>query len=412
MIDVIDVIAVVLTVLGLVLAVPTGMLLLECVVAVLPWPRRSAPPVPRDPAVRAVVLVPAHDESEGIAATVAALASELGPHDRVLVVADNCTDDTAARALAAGARVVERHDPERRGKGYALRFAVEQLFADPLDVIVIVDADCRMRPGSLAVLVARAAAEGRPIQARFAMHAPNRHPRALVSELAVIVRNHVRLTGMRRLGMPCHMTGSGMAFPWAVLRDAPPMAGNIVEDLMLGIAVALQGHAPAYCPEAEVVSLLPDRGDAAFGQRRRWEHGQIETLLSHAPRLMAEGVRRGRLHLFVLGLDLAIPPTALLTTLLVLGTAVAGVVALLGPAAPLVVWGSGLAALSLAIVLAWARYARERIPLAALATVPRYLLWKLPMYAAFALGRRQRSWDRTARPEDVVRRLDRTRTSD
>lgn len=395
----------VLLAVGLVLWVPVAMLLLECVVAVLPWRSPPAAP-PRDPRLRAVVLVPAHDEAAGIAATVAALRRELGPADAIVVIADNCTDDTAARARAAGARVVERRDPARRGKGYALRFAVEQLAAAPPDVVVIVDADCRLRPGSLHVLVARAAAEGRPMQATFAMQAPNRHPRALVSELAVIVRNRVRLEGMRRLGQPCHMTGSGMAFPWPVLRDAPPMAGHIVEDLMMGIAVTLQGHPPAYCPAAEVVSVLPDRERAAFGQRRRWEHGQLETLASHAPRLLARGVRQGKLGLVMLGLDLLVPPTALLATLLGLGTAAAAGVALLGPARPLVVLGSALVALALAIGLAWARYARARIPLVALATVPRYLVWKAPMYAAFAAGVRQRSWDRTARPHDVVERLD------
>jgi len=397
---------VVLMLVGLVLAVPAGMLLLECVVAVLPWRERDATVVVREASLRAVVLVPAHDEAEGIAATVAALRSELGANDRILVVADNCTDGTAALAAAAGAEVVERHDPERRGKGYALRFAVEHLAADPPDVVVIVDADCRMRAGSLALLVGRAAAEQRPMQATFAMRAPNRHPRALVSELAVIVRNRVRLEGMRRLGMPCHMTGSGMAFPWRVLDRAPPMAGHIVEDLMMGIAVALQGHPPVYCPKAEVTSLLPDRADAAFGQRRRWEHGQLETLFDHAPRLLVAGVRRRRLGLFALGLDLVIPPTALLTTLLVLGTVAAAGLAMMGATRSLAVWAPALAGLSLAVVLGWARYGRERIPLAALLTVPRYLLWKVPMYAAFLMGVRQRSWERTARPQGVAARLD------
>jgi cellulose synthase/poly-beta-1,6-N-acetylglucosamine synthase-like glycosyltransferase len=400
-----------LLLLGLALAVPTAVLLVQCVVAVLPWRTRPAAAAPRDPSLRAVVLVPAHDEADGIAATVAALACELGPRDEILVVADNCTDDTSTLARAAGARVVERCDPEHRGKGYALRFAVDALAADPPDVVVIVDADCRVRPGSLHVLVARAAAEQRPMQATFAMRAPNRHPRALVSELAVIVRNRVRLEGMRRLGQPCHMTGSGMAFPWPVLRDAPSMAGHIVEDLAMGIAVALQGHPPAYCSEAEVRSVLPDRDQAALGQRRRWEHGQLDTLLSRAPRLLALGVRRGEPGLVALGLDLFVPPTALLTMLLGLGTVAAAGLALLGPMRPLAVLGSALAALALSIVLAWARYGRQRIPLAALATVPRYLLWKLPVYAAFAVGLRQRSWDRTARPRDVATRLDRAGSS-
>src|SRR4029077_10387036 len=71
------------------------------------------------------VVVPAHDEALAIEGVVANLRKLDWPADgfRVLVVADNCTDTTAALARAAGAEVLERNDPTRRGKGYALAFA-------------------------------------------------------------------------------------------------------------------------------------------------------------------------------------------------------------------------------------------------------------------------------------------------
>ena len=73
------------------------------------------------------VLVPAHNESSGLLPTLANIQSQLLPGDRLLVVADNCSDDTAALARAAGAEVVERNDPTRRGKGYALDWGVQHL---------------------------------------------------------------------------------------------------------------------------------------------------------------------------------------------------------------------------------------------------------------------------------------------
>src|SRR5437899_2040248 len=73
-----------------------------------------------DPALRVAVLVPAHDEARGIAATLATIAPQLRAGDRVVVVADNCTDDTAEMARAAGADVFERADSVHVGKSFAI----------------------------------------------------------------------------------------------------------------------------------------------------------------------------------------------------------------------------------------------------------------------------------------------------
>ena len=91
--------------------VPLAVLAVECLAALLP-----ARPSPDGPRPSCAVLVPAHDEEAGLPATLAALWPQLEAGDRLLVVADNCTDRTAAVARAAGAEVLERRDPDRRGK--------------------------------------------------------------------------------------------------------------------------------------------------------------------------------------------------------------------------------------------------------------------------------------------------------
>src|SRR6186997_1018921 len=63
------------------------------------------------------ILMPAHDEAAGSAVAIDTVLSQLRSDDRLLVVADNCSDRTASIAAACGAQVVERHDPDRRGKG-------------------------------------------------------------------------------------------------------------------------------------------------------------------------------------------------------------------------------------------------------------------------------------------------------
>ncbi len=196
------------------------MLLVECVASLFPLrPRIDELPA----GATTVLLVPAHDESASIVGTVAALQEDLGPGDRIVVVADNCTDDTAERAKAAGALAIERHDPDRRGKGYALRFGVEWLESNPPSAVVVVDADCRLQPGSIRLLAAQALTLDRPVQAEYTFVPLKRTPLSMVSTLALLVRNRVRPRGLRRLGLPCQLTGSGMAFPWPTLRDAPAL---------------------------------------------------------------------------------------------------------------------------------------------------------------------------------------------
>ena len=87
---------------------------------------RRPMPAPCPPSrLRFDVVVPAHDEEAGIERTVRSLLALDWPAHRyrVLVVADNCSDRTAERARAAGAEVLVRDDPTRRGKGYALQRA-------------------------------------------------------------------------------------------------------------------------------------------------------------------------------------------------------------------------------------------------------------------------------------------------
>ena len=94
-------------------------------------------------------MIPAHNEAAGIAATVASLMAADYPvgKRRVLVIADNCSDDTADRALQAGAEVLERTDDELRGKGYALGVAFDRALADAaVEGVLVIDADTVVAP--------------------------------------------------------------------------------------------------------------------------------------------------------------------------------------------------------------------------------------------------------------------------
>jgi cellulose synthase/poly-beta-1,6-N-acetylglucosamine synthase-like glycosyltransferase len=375
--------------------VPAAVLCVESLSALLPPPRREPH---EERSFRLAVLMPAHDEEAGIVATVSALRSELAPGDRLLVVADNCSDRTAELARSAGAEVVERRDAERRGKGHALSFGAKVLGEDPPDAVVVMDADCRVEQGTLRQLAARALESGRPVQAVYLMHAPARGGASGVSAFAFLVRNLVRPAGLDRLGMPCQLTGTGMAFPWSVFRDAPATEGHLVEDLMLGHELALEGRAPLLCRDVLVGSELPTSEAASLKQRRRWEHGQLAILLGTAPRLLVQGVLRGDAGLVALALDAAVPPLALLVVMQ--GAITAGSVVLVvlgGSSVPLVISLSGSALLALGLGAAWLTHGRTVLPLRDLVRIPRYVLWKLPLYGSFVRRGPHGEWERTER---------------
>lgn len=380
---------------AVILSIPALVFFIECAASLF---FSSGAAATRPEGVSVTVLIPAHDEANGIGATVADVQSQLAVADRIIVIADNCTDETAATARGAGAEVIERYAPEHRGKGHALAFGTEHLQAEPPDVVVIVDADCRLTPGSLDALVAQAMRTQRPVQADYTMQPVENSPLSMISAFALLVRNRVRPRGLLQIGMPCHLTGTGMAFPWLVLRSAPDLGSNLVEDLAMGIELALIGYEPLLCAEAGVRSALPSGMRAASSQRRRWEHGQLATLFRYGPRLIRTGFAQGRLGLVVMGADLMVPPLALLVGLLGLVFVLAALVALLGGGSS-GAWiaGAALVLMTLGVAIAWVRYGRGVLPFRYLLLTPLYIAWKAPLYAAFLLGRRERRWKRTER---------------
>lgn len=364
----------------------------------------AAPPVlPGGRAPQVCILMPAHNEALGVAPILVALLAQLDANTRVLLVADNCTDATAdlARSVPAEAgrlEVIERHDPTRRGKGFALDFGVQHLRQQPPDVVVILDADCTLEHGALAQLVAQCVATGRPTQALYLMRCPPGAPaKSRIAELAWRVKNWVRPLGYHRLGWPCQLMGSGMAFGWQQISTAALASGHLVEDMQLGVTLALKGTPALFCPQARVASDFPSSAAGQSAQRTRWEHGHLSVIASELPRLLAGAWAQRDLSLLALALDLSVPPLALLSILVLLAHTLTGLWAVFTQIwLPLLLAALAFVLLLVSVGLAWWRFGRDVLSLAQLCRIPWYVLGKLPLYVYFFI-RRQTGWVRSRR---------------
>ncbi|MFL9923668.1 glycosyltransferase family 2 protein [Herbaspirillum lusitanum] len=382
----------------LLLAVPVLVLLAQVLLA------RFAPPsvaaaVERRP--RIAVLMPAHNEANGIAEVIAGVKAQLVGDDRLIVVADNCSDDTAAIARGLGAEVSERFHNELRGKGYALDHGIRHLAEDPPEVVIIVDADCLLGSGALDRIARVAQHSGRPVQALYLMHAPEgARPMRKIAEFAWVVKNLVRPLGFQRIGMPCQLMGTGMAFSWLQLRNSELATGHIVEDMKLGVDLAKMDQAPLFCPDAMVYSHFPSSEAGAQTQRTRWEHGHLSVILNQVPALLFSAIRSGNTALAAMALDLCIPPLALLVMLVGSSWVLTLLIWLgLGLTAPFTFASVLLLAILAAILLAWSGFGRSVLTLGELLTAVSYVAKKLPLYLKFIVNR-QVEWVRSKRDSE------------
>jgi cellulose synthase/poly-beta-1,6-N-acetylglucosamine synthase-like glycosyltransferase len=383
--------------LAFLLAIPTTVFFIEVVAAIALAQQDYPVPPGNRPRQRVAVLLPAHNESTGILPTLADITVQIRAGDRLLVVADNCTDDTAAVAAAAGAEVVDRNELERKGKGYALAWGLRHLGADPPEIVIIIDADCRVAEGVFDRLAAACAATHRPVQALDLMTAPNGSSiNVKVAEFAWRVKNWVRPLGLRALGLPCQLMGTGMALPWDVISSAHLASGSIVEDLKLGLDLTVAGIPPIFCPFPGVSSDFPLTVEGTQRQRLRWEQGQIKAIVTMVPRLFFLAIVRADLNLLALALDAAVPPLSLLAMLVMVMLAVAATATLLGiSSAAIFVSSASCVGLISGVFLAWLKYGRDILPRGSILLIFLYACRKIPLYSKILS--RNSEWTRTDR---------------
>lgn len=355
---------------------------------------------------RFAVVVPAHDEEAGIGATVRSLLAADYPEElrRVVVVADNCSDATAARAAEAGATVWPRTHATLRGKGYALELAFERLLAEgSIDAVVVVDADTVVSANLLRAFDHRLRAGALACQAEYGVRNVEASWRTRLMAVALAMFHRTRSLARERLGLSCGLRGNGMCFAAALLREHPHRAYGLVEDVEYGIGIGRAGHRVWYVAEAEVLGEMVAGGKASVSQRRRWEAGRAQLLRQVLPGLLRDALRKRSAMLTDLALDLVVPPLATLGLVVTLGAGVeAGLFVVTGRMHPgAFLWGAALASLVLYGLRGIQHSGLGLRAVTALAWAPVYVAWKLIVARP---RKRTDAWVRTEREPQAPER--------
>jgi 1,2-diacylglycerol 3-beta-glucosyltransferase len=351
-------------------------------VATLLSAKLAVPAPSPTPTRRFRFVVPAHNESAGIAETVASLRGVDYPRElfEVVVVADNCSDDTAEKARAAGATVMERNDQEHRGKGYALDHVFSNTPAE-VDAVVVIDADTLVSPNLLHAFAARRALGAKAVQADYAVRNPNAAWRTRLMAIALGAFHIVRSRARERLSLSCGLRGNGMCFSTELLREIPHRAYSVVEDVEYGLRLGENGYRVFYTDEAHVYGEMVTTAAAANSQRRRWEEGRKLLVSQNARRILKAGLSRPDRVLLDLGLDLVIPPLSTIAVLMLLGSVLGAalVFTLQAPGVALAAYGAGVAAVILYVLRGWSVSGTGLRGLIDLALAPVYVVWKIAL---------------------------------
>ncbi|MFC5861908.1 glycosyltransferase family 2 protein [Acidicapsa dinghuensis] len=336
------------------------------------------------------VIVPAHNEQLLVSHCVTSLKTSATSATRILVIAHNCSDSTAARAAAAGADVLELNDPGKKGKGFALRYGFEKALAAGASAVMVVDADSAVSPDTVPAVVKAFVQGSRVVQCRYEMVSASGAAGTRLAALAFRGFNVVRPRGRQNLGLSAGILGNGFAMAREVLEANPYEAFSVVEDLEYHLHLVMAGERVHYLDQVLVSAEFPESRSGEQVQRSRWEGGRFRTARVWAMPLVGK-ILSGQIRLLEPLCDLTGLPLAY------------GVFALLVAICLPLTWLRWYATFSLGTVLVHvltAAWAGDDFlgTLKLLALAPLYILRKLWMIPGIARGASAKAaWIRTER---------------
>jgi len=252
-----------------------------------PFHTRLREPAGGSASSRFVFLIPAHNEQELIGDCVRSVLAMQYPGDkvRVIVLADNCSDSTAARARALGVECWERTDADLRGKPRALAWALAQIELHDYDAIVILDADALVDPQYAAALDRAGPLRGKAVECFDDVRNRNASALTRMAALYSAARFRAAFRLKRALGLAVPLS-DGMCVGTDVLREHPWSAFGLAEDWEVYAILTAAGVPIDLCVGAHLYAEEARNLRQATSQRQRWLTGRLTALGEFGPALL------------------------------------------------------------------------------------------------------------------------------
>lgn len=254
------------------------------------------------PLKRFAIFIPAHNEETVIENIVDNLKHMNYPKDSydLYVIADNCTDNTAVIARAAGANVFERSDDKKRGKGHALQWAFEKVLYEEdceYDAAVVFDADNLVSKNFLKEMNNKLMEGHKVIQGYI--DSKNPYDSWITTSYSIAFWSSNRLFQCARsfLGMSCEIGGTGFCMDVEVLKQIGWHATCLVEDLEFTMKLMLNNIKVGWAHEAIVYDEKPLTLAQSWRQRRRWMQGFADVCSRYFFKLLSKGVKERNIAL-------------------------------------------------------------------------------------------------------------------
>ncbi len=288
------------------------------VINFLSAPERYRKPVYKDsPETRFAVLVPARNESAVIRHTIGKLGALDYPEDRmdVIVIADNCTDNTAALAAEAGAKVYVRSDLTKMSKAHALKWLLdhEDFQNERYDAICIVDADAVLAPDFLRVMDHEIRSGYEIIQGRCGSTNPYDSTTSGFMTVLASLQNRLWYLPQATRNRSVVYIGTGVCITMDRIAKTGWNITTLVEDAEFSIQSVLKGGFVRYSDHARYYVEQVTTLRQLWKQQRRWRTGQIDCLKKYLKPILRNVFKEKNKNAIALLILILIPITCIST---------------------------------------------------------------------------------------------------
>jgi cellulose synthase/poly-beta-1,6-N-acetylglucosamine synthase-like glycosyltransferase len=259
--------------------------------------------------IRHLILIPAHNEELIVKSTLDSLNRlRYDPQlYRVIVIADNCVDNTKNIVEQSGFECFERANEREIGNGYAISWALSQINMEQFDSVIIIDADTIMHPDFLGQMSHKISKGSKIIQGFNHMSNPDQNSLTRLMAITSILRNKLFYAGKARVGYSSPLLGTGMCFTTDIIRKYGWRAFSIGEDFEQYLYLLSRGEKVDFNEKACVFAEEASRFSQAHSQRIRWAGGKFMVTFKYAIPTLRKGLKMKNLHLVDGGLSVLVP---------------------------------------------------------------------------------------------------------